>query len=67
MTKTIRICSILGAAAVLLAMFQQGQKHFSEPASAASSERLAPQMVVDPFWPQPLPSTQNWFGILENN
>jgi DNA-binding beta-propeller fold protein YncE len=41
---------------MLLAMFQQGQKHFSEPASAASGERLAPQMVVDPFWPQPLPN-----------
>ena len=56
MTKTIRICAILGAATMLLAMFQQGQKHLSEPASAASSERLAPQMVVDPFWPQPLPN-----------
>ena len=56
MTKTIRICAILGAATMLLAMFQLGQKHFSEPASAASSERLAPQMVVDPFWPQPLPN-----------
>ena len=56
MTKTIRICAILGAAIMLLAMFQQGQKHFSEPASAASGERLAPQMVVDPFWPQPLPN-----------
>ena len=56
MTKTIRICSILGAATMLLVMFQQGQKHFSEPASAASGERLAPQMVVDPFWPQPLPN-----------
>ena len=56
MTKTIRICAILGAATMLLATFQQGQKHFSEPASAASSERLAPQMVVDPFWPQPLPN-----------
>ena len=56
MTKTIRICAILGAAAVLLATFQQGQKNFSGPASAASSERLAPQMVVDPFWPQPLPN-----------
>ena len=56
MTKTIRICAILGAATMLLAMFQQGQKHFSEPASAASGERLAPQMVVDPFWPQPLPN-----------
>ena len=56
MTKTIRICAILGAATMLLAMFQLGQKHFSEPASAASGERLAPQMVVDPFWPQPLPN-----------
>ena len=56
MTKTIRICAILGAATMLLVMFQQGQKHFSEPASAASGERLAPQMVVDPFWPQPLPN-----------
>jgi DNA-binding beta-propeller fold protein YncE len=56
MTKTIRICAILGAATMLLVMFQQGQNHFSEPASAASGERLAPQMVVDPFWPQPLPN-----------
>jgi DNA-binding beta-propeller fold protein YncE len=56
MTKTIRIWVILGAATMLLVMFQQGQKHFSEPASAASGERLAPQMVVDPFWPQPLPN-----------
>ena len=56
MTKTIRICAILGAATMLLAMFQLGQKHFSQPASAASNERLAPQMVVDPFWPQPLPN-----------
>ena len=55
MTKTIRICGTLGAVAALLVMFQQGQKHFSQPASAASNERLAPQMVVDPFWPQPLP------------
>ena len=56
MTKTIRISAILGAVAALLAMFQQGQRHFSQPASAASNERLAPQMVVDPFWPQPLPN-----------
>ena len=55
MTKTIRICGTLGAVAALLVMFQQGQKHFSQPVSAASNERLAPQMVVDPFWPQPLP------------
>ena len=56
MTKTIRICGTLGAVAALLVIFQQGQKHFSQPASAASNERLAPQMVVDPFWPQPLPN-----------
>lgn len=56
MTKTIRICGTLGAVAALLVMFQQGQKHFGQPASAASNERLAPQMVVDPFWPQPLPN-----------
>ena len=55
MTKTIRICGTLGAVAALLVIFQQGQEHFSQPASAASNERLAPQMVVDPFWPQPLP------------
>ena len=55
MTKTIRIYAILGAAAVLFTVFQQGQKQFSQPSFAASSERLAPQMVVDPFWPQPLP------------
>ena len=56
MTKTIRIYAILGAAAVLFTVFQQGQKQFSQPSFAASSERLAPQMVVDPFWPQPLPN-----------
>ncbi|PCI74175.1 MAG: hypothetical protein COB20_15445 [SAR86 cluster bacterium] len=50
------MCAILSTAAVLLTLFQQGQKHFIQPVSAASNERLAPQMVVDPFWPQPLPN-----------
>lgn len=56
MTKITRICAILGTAIVLLALFQLGQNYLNQAASAASNERLAPKMVVDPFWPQPLPN-----------
>ncbi|MFT4815075.1 MAG: DNA-binding beta-propeller fold protein YncE [Pseudohongiellaceae bacterium] len=58
MTKTLRTCAILGTATVLLASFLLGQSHLNQAVSAASNERLAPKMVVDPFWPQPLPN--NW-------
>ena len=56
MTKTTRIYTILGTAAVLFAALQLGQTQLNQAASAASSDRLAPLMVVDPFWPQPLPN-----------
>lgn len=56
MTKTIRTWSILGTATVLLTLFQLGQNHLNQTATAASNERLAPKMLVDPFWPQPLPN-----------
>ena len=58
MTKTLRISAILGTATVLLASFLLGQNHLNQAVSAANNERLAPKMVVDPFWPQPLPN--NW-------
>lgn len=32
------------------------QERLEQQASAATSDRLAPQFVVDPFWPQPLPN-----------
>lgn len=55
MTKTIKTCVILGSAAALLASLQLGQNYLNQ-ATAASNERVAPKMVVDPFWPQPLPN-----------
>jgi len=56
MTKTIKICSVLSVATALFILLQLGQNHLNNAASAANNERLAPQMVVDPFWPQPLPN-----------
>ena len=58
MTKTLRTCAILGTATMLLASFLLGQGYLNQAVSAASNERLAPKMEVDPFWPQPLPN--NW-------
>ena len=56
MIKTKRTYLILGTAVVLLTLFQLSQNHLNKVATAAGNERLAPKMVVDPFWPQPLPN-----------
>mgnify|MGYP005991880973 FL=1 len=56
MTRTKRTCTILGSAAVLLTLLQLGQNHLNQQVIAASNERMAPKMLVDPFWPQPLPN-----------
>ncbi|MBT6480681.1 MAG: hypothetical protein HOK53_02170 [Gammaproteobacteria bacterium] len=56
MNRTKRTCTILGSAAVLLTLLQLGQNHLNQQVIAASNERMAPKMLVDPFWPQPLPN-----------
>jgi DNA-binding beta-propeller fold protein YncE len=37
-------------------LLQLGQNHLNQQVIAASNERMAPKMLVDPFWPQPLPN-----------
>ena len=56
MIRTKRTFTILGSAAVLLTLLQLGQNHLNQQVIAASNERMAPKMLVDPFWPQPLPN-----------
>lgn len=40
----------------LLSALYVTQARLSQSASAASSDQMAPQFVVDPYWPQPLPN-----------
>lgn len=40
---------------VLTALFT-GQQRLLQTVDAASKDRMVPQFVVDPFWPQPLPN-----------
>ena len=44
------------SALALFAALYVGQAQLSNTSNAASSDRMAPQFVVDPYWPQPLPN-----------
>ncbi len=39
-----------------LAFLGVSQNKLQKAAQAVNNDRLAPQFVVDPFWPQPLPN-----------
>lgn len=52
-TKSVLLCL---ATIILLTGLFTGQQRLTERAEAASQDRMAPQFVVDPFWPQPLPN-----------
>ena len=57
MFKTRRI--FLGgllALAIFFAALNVGQSELEKSANAVSNERMVPQFIVDPFWPQPLPN-----------
>jgi DNA-binding beta-propeller fold protein YncE len=41
---------------LLLGALYFGQHQLQQPAVAVSGDRLVPQFIVDPFWPQPLPN-----------
>ncbi len=52
-TKTSLLC--LATFLMLTGLFT-GQQRLTERAVAANRDRMVPQFVVDPFWPQPLPN-----------
>lgn len=52
-TKATLLCL---ATSLLLTGLFTGQQQLTEQAEAANQDRMAPQFVVDPFWPQPLPN-----------
>jgi DNA-binding beta-propeller fold protein YncE len=56
MSKTIKTLISASIAAALLTGLYLGQSSLSDSAQAVSNDRMAPQFVVDPFWPQPLPN-----------
>lgn len=43
-------------ALAIFAALNAGQSELEKSANAVSNERMAPQFIVDPFWPQPLPN-----------
>ena len=44
------------ALAIFFAALNVGQSELEKSANAVSNERMGPQFIVDPFWPQPLPN-----------
>lgn len=56
MNKKSKILLIASSAAVLFLALHLGQSRLTESAQAANNDSRAPQFVVDPFWPQPLPN-----------
>jgi len=44
------------ALAIFFAALNVGQSELEKSANAVSNERMVPQFIVDPFWPQPLPN-----------
>lgn len=44
------------SALALFAALYVGQAQLGDTSNAASSDRMAPHFVVDPYWPQPLPN-----------
>ena len=52
--KAILLFSFLSISA--LAFLGVSQNKLQKTAQAVNSDRLSPQFVVDPFWPQPLPN-----------
>jgi len=56
MPKMIKsILTGTAAIAVFTALYI-GESLFEQSAQAVSNDRLAPQFIVDPYWPQPLPN-----------
>lgn len=53
-TKRTFIGGLL-AIAIFVAL-NAGQSELEKSANAVSNERMVPQFIVDPFWPQPLPN-----------
>lgn len=53
-TRKTLLTGFLGLAAFIA--LNVGQSNLDKAASAASDSQLAPQFIVDPFWPQPLPN-----------
>lgn len=51
----IKLFFPLFALALLIGLYL-GQNKLTQTANAATSDRMAPQFVVDPYWPQPLPN-----------
>lgn len=52
--NTIIKASLTGS--LLLLALYVGQNQLQQPAVAVTGDRLVPQFVVDPYWPQPLPN-----------
>ena len=56
MQKTPRIALICSLSLLALFSLFHGQNYLLGNSDAATGDRMAPQFVVDPFWPQPLPN-----------
>lgn len=55
-TTRITFLGGLLALAIFFAALNVGQSELEKSANAVSNERMVPQFIVDPFWPQPLPN-----------
>lgn len=56
MFKTRRTFLGVLLAFTTFAALNVGQSELEKSANAVSNERMVPQFIVDPFWPQPLPN-----------
>lgn len=56
MKKTTKSLLFSSLAVSVLTLLSFGQNSLQQSAQAVNNDRLAPQFVVDPYWPQPLPN-----------
>ncbi|MBM87211.1 MAG: hypothetical protein CMQ41_02420 [Gammaproteobacteria bacterium] len=56
MKKTTKVLLFSSICVSTFALLYTGQSSLQQTAHAVNNDRLAPQFVVDPYWPQPLPN-----------
>ncbi|NKB33000.1 MAG: hypothetical protein GKR91_07885 [Pseudomonadales bacterium] len=56
MTRTRKTLLLSTIAIIAFTALNLGQNALQQSAQAVNNDRLAPQFVVDPYWPQPLPN-----------
>ncbi len=56
MNKPRKAILISFLAVLLFSAFNIGQRSLEKSANAVNNDRMVPQFIVDPFWPQPMPN-----------